>query len=38
MHKDLLSRQVNKVVDEVIDAGHRVNNGEHFDFDGNLDS
>ena len=25
-------------VDEVVDAGHGVDNGENFDFDGNLDS
>ena len=38
MHEDLLSRQVNEVVDEVVDAGHRVDDGENFNFDGNLDS
>ena len=38
MRKDLLSRQVEEVVDEIIDAGHGVDNGEHFNFDGNLDS
>ena len=37
MHKDLLSRQVDEVVDDVVDAGHRVDDGENFDFDGNLD-
>ena len=25
-------------VDKVVDAGHGVDNGEHFDYDGNLDS
>ena len=25
-------------VDEVVDAGHGVDDGEDFDFDGNLDS
>ena len=25
-------------VDEVVDAGHGVDDGEHFDYDGNLDS
>ena len=25
-------------VDEVVDAGHGVDSGENFDFDGNLDS
>ena len=25
-------------VDEVVDAGHGVDNGENFDFDSNLDS
>ena len=25
-------------VDKVVDAGHGVDNGENFDFDGNLDS
>ena len=37
MHKDLLAAQVDEVVDKVIDARHRVDNGENFDFDGNLD-
>ena len=36
MHKDLLSRQVDKVVDKVVDARHRVDDGENFDFEGNL--
>ena len=38
MHKDLLSQQVNEVVEEVVDTGHGVDDGECFDFDGNLDS
>ena len=25
-------------VDKVVDAGHGVDNGEHFDYNGNLDS
>ena len=37
MRKDLLAAQVDEVVDEVIDARHRVDNGENFNFDGNLD-
>ena len=35
--KDLLLRQVDKVVDKVVDAGHGVNDGENFDFEANLD-
>ena len=27
-----------EVMDDVVDAGHGVNDGEDFDFDGNLDS
>ena len=38
MCKDLLFRQVDEVVDKIIDAGHRLDDGEHFNFEGNLDS
>ena len=34
MCKDLLAGQV----DEVVDAGHRIDDGENVDFNGNLDS
>ena len=33
MCEDLLAAQVN----EVVDAGHGVDDGENFDFNGNLD-
>ena len=36
MCEDLLSRQVSEVVDKIIDAGHGVDDGENFDFEGNL--
>ena len=37
MHEDLLSRQVDEVVDKVVDAGHGVDDEENFNFNGNLD-
>ena len=36
MRKDLLAAQVDKVVDEVVDTRHGVDDGENFNFDGNL--
>ena len=30
--------QMREVMDDVVDTGHGVNNGEDFGFDGNLDS
>ena len=29
--------EMESLVDEVVDAGHRVDSGENYDYDGNLD-
>ena len=36
--REAQQEELESLVDEVVDAGHGVDSGENFDYDGNLDS